>query len=90
MRSSAFVNNSALIWRWLAFAVTAIVLFMGALTFLWWSLFSGIRYDNIALALLIGSLCFCLPATLAAVRPWGEAGLRGFRFVWCPQRQCLG
>ena len=73
MRSSAFVYNSALIWRWLAFAVTAIVLFMGALTFLWWSLFSGIRYDNIALALLIGSLCFCLPAALAAVAPAGRS-----------------
>ena len=73
MRSSAFVYNSALIWRWLAFAVTAIVLFMGALTFLWWALFSGIRYDNIALALLIGSLCFCLPAALAAVAPAGRS-----------------
>jgi hypothetical protein len=72
MRSSAFVTNSALIWRWLAFAVAAIVLFMGALTFLWWSLFSGIRYDNIARALLIGSLCFCLPAALAAVAPAGR------------------
>ena len=72
MRSSAFVYNSALIWRWLAFAVTAIVLFIGALTFLWWSLFSGIRYDNIALAILIASLCFCLPAALAAVAPAGR------------------
>lgn len=80
MRSSAFVNNSALIWRWLAFAVTAIVLFMGALTFLWWSLFSGIRYDNIALAILIGSLCFCLPATLAAVAPVGRGWVAWISF----------
>ena len=89
MRSSAFVYNSALIWRWLAFAVTAIVLFIGALTFLWWSLFSGSRYDNIALALLIGSLCFCLQHLLLLL-PRGEAGLRGSRSVLCVQRQCLG
>jgi len=81
MRSSAFVVNSALIWRWLAFAVAAIVLFMGALTFLWWSLFSGIRSDNIALALL---------QHLPPWHPRGEAGLRVFRFVWCVRRQCLG
>ncbi len=73
MPSSAFVNKSAFVWRWLAFAVTAIVLSMGALTFLWWSLFSGIRYDNIAVALLVGSLCFCLPAALAAVAPTGKS-----------------
>ena len=80
MRSSAFVYNSALIWRWLAFAVTAIVLFMGALTFLWWSLFSGIRYDNIAIALLIGSLCFCLPTALAAVAPAGRGWIAWISF----------
>ena len=80
MRSSAFVNKSALIWRWVAFAVTAIVLFMGALTFLWWSLFSGIRYDNIALALLIGSLCFCLPTALAAVAPAGRGWIAWISF----------
>lgn len=80
MRSSAFVCNSALIWRWLAFAVTAIVLFMGALTFLWWSLFSGIRYDNIALALLIGSLCFCIPTALAAVAPAGRGWIAWITF----------
>jgi|694.fasta_scaffold45161_6 hypothetical protein len=80
MPSSAFVVNSALIWRWLAFTVAAIVLFMGALTFLWWSLFSGIRYDNIALALLIGSLCFCLPATLAAVAPAGRGWVAWISF----------
>lgn len=80
MPSSAFVVNSALIWRWLAFAVAAIVLFMGSLTFLWWSLFSGIRYDNIALALLIGSLCFCLPATLAAVAPAGRGWVAWISF----------
>jgi hypothetical protein len=80
MRSSAFVTNSALIWRWLAFAVAAIVLFMGALTFLWWSLFSGIRYDNIALALLIGSLCFCLPAALAAAAPVGRGWIAWISF----------
>ena len=80
MRSSAFVYNSALIWRWLAFAVTAIVLFIGALTFLWWSLFSGIRYDNIALALLIGSLCFCLPTALAAVAPAGRGWIAWITF----------
>lgn len=80
MRSSAFVYNSALMWRWLAFAVTAIVLFMGALTFLWWSLFSGIRYDNIALAILIGSLCFCLPAALAAVAPAGRGWVAWITF----------
>ena len=80
MRSSAFVYNSALIWRWLAFAVTAIVLFMGALTFLWWALFSGIRYDNIALALLIGSLCFCVPTALAAVAPAGRSWIAVITF----------
>ena len=80
MRSSAFVYNSALIWRWLAFAVTAIVLFIGALTFLWWSLFSGSRYDNIALALLIGSLCFCLPTALAAVAPAGRGWIAWITF----------
>ena len=80
MRSPAFVTNSALHWRWLAFAVAAIVLFMGALTFLWWSLFSGIRYDNIALALLIGSLCFCLPAALAAVAPAGRGWVAWISF----------
>ncbi|MFM2223270.1 MAG: hypothetical protein RLZZ78_1527 [Armatimonadota bacterium] len=80
MRSSAFVNNSALIWRWLAFAVAAIVLFIGALTFLWWSLFSGIRYDNIALALLIASLCFCLPAALAAAAPAGRGWIAWISF----------
>lgn len=73
MPSSAFVNKSALIWRWLAFAVTAIVLFMGVLTFLWWSLFSGIRHDTIAQALQVGSICFCLPAALAAVAPAGRS-----------------
>lgn len=80
MRSSAFVYNSAVIWRWLAFAITAIVLFMGALTFLWWSLLSGVRYDNIALVLLIGSLCFCLPATLAAVAPAGRGWIASISF----------
>ena len=80
MRSSAFVYNSALIWRWLAFAITAIGLFMGALTFLWWSLFSGIRYDNIALALLIGSLCFSLPTALAAVAPAGRGWIAWITF----------
>jgi len=80
MRSSAFVYNSALSWRWLAFVVTAIVLFMGALTFLWWSLFSGIRYDNIALVLLIGSLCFCLPMALAAVAPAGRGWIASISF----------
>ena len=80
MRSSAFVTNSALIWRWLAFAVAAIVLFVGALTFLWWSLFSGIRYDNIALAILIGSLCFCLPTALAAVAPAGRGWIAWITF----------
>jgi hypothetical protein len=80
MRSSALVNNSVLIWRWLAFAVTAIVFFTGALTFLWWSLFSGIRHDNIALALLIGSLCFCLPLTLAAVAPAGRGWIATISF----------
>ena len=53
---------------------------MGALTFLWWSLFSGIRYDNIALALLIGSLCFCLPAALAAVAPAGRGWIAWISF----------
>ena len=80
MRSSAFVNKSALVWRWLAFAVTAIVLFMGVLTFLWWSMFSGIRYDNIALALLIGSICFCLPTALAAVAPAGRSWIASISF----------
>lgn len=80
MRSSGFVYNSALIWRWLAFVVIAIVLFMGALTFLWWSLFSGIRYDNIALALLVGSLCFCLPTALAAVAPAGKGWIAWISF----------
>lgn len=80
MRSSTYLTKSALIWRWLAFAVTAIVLFIGALTFLWWSLFSGNRYDNIALALLIGSLCFCLPATLAAVAPAGRGWIAWISF----------
>ncbi len=73
MPSSAFVNKSALIWRWLAFVVTAIVLFMGVSTFLWWSLFSGFRHDTIAQALQIGSLCFCLPTALAAVAPAGRS-----------------
>lgn len=80
MRSSAIVYNSGLIWRWLAFAVTAIVLFMGALTFLWWSLFSGVRYDTIALVLLIGSLCFCLPMALAAVAPAGQGWIASISF----------
>ena len=80
MRSSTYLTKSALIWRWLAFAVTAIVLVIGALTFLWWSLFSGNRYDNIALALLIGSLCFCLPATLAAVAPAGRGWIAWISF----------
>ncbi|MFM7186244.1 MAG: hypothetical protein ACKO14_00350 [Armatimonadota bacterium] len=80
MRSSAFVYNPALIWRWLAFAVTAIVLFMGALTFLLLSLFSGIRYDTIALVLLIGSLCFCLPMALAAVAPAGRGWIASISF----------
>lgn len=82
MRSSAFVYNAALIWRWLAFAVTAIGFFMGALTFLWWSLFSGIRYDNIALALLIGSLCFSLPTALAAVAPAGRGWIAWITFCF--------
>lgn len=80
MRLSAFVNKSALVWRWLAFAVTAIVLFMGVLTFLWWSMFSGIRYDNIAIALQTGSLCFCFPATLAAVAPAGRSWIASISF----------
>jgi hypothetical protein len=80
MGSSTYLTKTALIWRWLAFAVAAIVLFMGALTFLWWSLFSGIRYDNIALALLIGSLCFCLPAALAAVAPAGRGWIAWISF----------
>jgi len=80
MRSSAFLTKSALIWRWLAFAVAVIVLFMGALTFLWWPRFSGKRYDNIALALLIGSLCFCLPAALAAVAPAGRGWVAWISF----------
>ena len=80
MGSSAYLTKTERIWRWLAFAVAAIVLFMGALTFLWWSLFSGIRYDNIALALLIGSLCFCLPAALAAVAPAGRGWIAWISF----------
>lgn len=80
MRLSARDNQSALTWRWLAFAVTAIVLFIGALTFLWWSLFSGVRYDKIALALLIGSLCFCLPAALAAAAPAGRGWVAWITF----------
>jgi hypothetical protein len=80
MRSSAFVTNADLIWRWLAFAVAAIVVFGIALTILWWSLFSGIRYDNIALALLIGSLCFCLPVALAAVAPAGRGWIAWISF----------
>lgn len=72
MRSSAFVVNSALIWRWLAFAVAAIVLLAGALTVLWWSLFSGVRSDSIGLALLIGSLTFCIPLILAGIAPAGR------------------
>jgi len=77
MRSSAFVTNSALIWRWLAFAVAASVLLPGALTVLWWSLFSGVRSDSIGLALLIGSLTFCIPLILAGIAPAGRGWVAG-------------
>lgn len=80
MGPSAYLTKTERIWRWLAFAVAAIVLFGVALTILWWSLFSGIRYDNIALALLIGSLCFCLPAALAAVAPAGRGWIAWISF----------
>ena len=72
MRSSAFVTNSALIWRWLAFAVAATVVFGVSLTILWWSIFSGIRQDSIGLGLLFGALCFCVPSLLAAIAPTGR------------------
>jgi hypothetical protein len=72
MRSSTYLTKSALIWRWLAFGVAAIVLLAGALTVLWWSLFSGVRSDSIGLALLIGSLTFCIPLILAGIAPAGR------------------
>ena len=72
MRSSASVTNADLIWRWLAFAVAAIVVFGVALTILWWSIFSGIRHDSIGLGLLFGALCFCVPSLLAAIAPTGR------------------
>ena len=72
MGSSAYLTKTERIWRWLAFAVTAIVLFGVALSILWWSMFSGIRQDSIGLGLLIGALCFCVPSLLAAIAPTGR------------------
>lgn len=80
MGSSAYLTKTKRIWRWLAFAAAAIVLFGVALTILWWSMFSGIRQDSIGLGLLIGALCFCIPSLLAAIAPAGRGWVAWITF----------